>query len=294
MSFRNAIGFPGATAVCIAVAAVLMDGAGAEEPVPSASNPVGAEVAPSVGPDTSSGAADTPVARAEPAVVISEGRLTMVTPGRSLKWILGEVSREGRIAIMLRDGVGGEIYPVEFHDVPIEQALRQLLQGYDAFYFFNGGALQAVWVYLLDDGRGYEPVPPDAWASTLELQDQLGDPDPRARGSAISGLVDRQGDAAYDAVLGALDDESDEVRTRALYGAQTAGVKLPAELLSDMALSDPSEDVRFLALQALAGDPGLSAIAERALADPSPHIQNYARQILRRLHPPEGPIVPAQ
>lgn len=256
--------------------------------------PVGAEGAPTAGPESSSGAGDMPAAQAETAVMISEGRLTMVTPGRPLKWILGEISREGEIAVMLGDGVGGEIYPVELYDVPIEPALRQLLRGYDAFYFFNGGALQAVWVYLLDGGRGYEPVPPDAWASTVELQDQLSDQDPRARANAISSLVERQGDASYDAVLTALDDESDEVRTRALFGAQTAGVRLPSDILSDMALNDPSEDVRFLALEGLAGDPNLPAIAERALADPSPQIRNHARRILRRLFPPERSSVPAQ
>jgi HEAT repeat protein len=206
----------------------------------------------------------------------------MVTRDRPLDWILAEISREGHIAIMLSGGVGSEIYPVVFDDVPIEPALRQLLQRYDAFYYYNGRTLRAVWVYLLNDGSGYAPVPPDSWASTLELQGKLTDRDPEARASAIENLVERQGDAAYAALLNALEDESDEVRTRALYGAQTAGVELPTDFLSDMALNDPSEEVRFLALEALADDPELPVIAEQALEDPSPHIRSHAQQILAR------------
>ena len=83
----------------------------------------------------------------------------------------------------------------------------------------------------------------------------------------------------------------------ALYGASNEGIKLPPETLAKLALEDASLNVRFLALQGLAGDPSLEWIAEQALDDPNPVIRNYAEKLLDRLdraaNPPE-PGPPAQ
>jgi HEAT repeat protein len=118
----------------------------------------------------------------------------------------------------------------------------------------------------------------------MELDGRLADPDPGVRARAVEALVERKGDQARDAVLDAVKDPDDDVRTRALYQALGAGVKLPDDVLTDLARSDPSPSVRFLALEALAADgPGTRAIVEAALDDPSPHIQRKAQELLRRL-----------
>ena len=96
-------------------------------------------------------------------------------------------------------------------------------------------------------------------------------------------MVDRKGNEALDAVLHALADQVDLVRTHALYGAIGGGVEIPADILANLVLRDPSVDVRFLALNALVGDTNVEAIAQDALEDSSPHIRNKAREILKRL-----------
>jgi hypothetical protein len=91
------------------------------------------------------------------------------------------------------------------------------------------------------------------------------------------------------------------VRSRALVDAAVNhAVELPEDILAHLAQLDPSPQVRFLALTALAADldrdlsnnnSDLRAISEYALNDASPHVRVRARQILetlnRALSPPE-------
>ena len=76
-------------------------------------------------------------------------------------------------------------------------------------------------------------------------------------------------------------DKDDGVRTRTLYAALRSSVKLPADVLIKLALGDSAPNVRFLALEALAGDPNLGPIVEQALNDPNPHVRNKAEEIFR-------------
>lgn len=230
----------------------------------------------------------SPEQRTEPAstVTIKEGRLSVLVANRPLDWILEEVSREGEVAIIRDRDLGRRRVTVQFRDLPLDEGLRQILRDHDAIFFYGVEAdapasLRAVWVYPKGRGRGLQPIPPETWASTTELEGRLADPDPEVRARAVAALVQRTGDQARDAVLEALKDQDDRVRTQALYQALNANVELPTDALSNLALSDPSPDVRFLALDALARAPEARTIAETALNDPSPHIQNKAREILR-------------
>ncbi len=75
----------------------------------------------------------------------------------------------------------------------------------------------------------------------------------------------------------------------ALDQARTEGIALPPEQLWDLATSDPSHNVRFLALQNLRGDPTEEWVAEEMLSDPNPVIRHYAEGLLNRLYPPDEP-----
>jgi hypothetical protein len=232
-------------------------------------------------------------------ITVTDGRLNLRVQSRPLGWVLEEVSREGRVAI-IADGVGGQRISAQFQDIPLDEALRQLLKDHDAFFFYGPektkpASLRAVWVYPKGRGRGLAPVPPEAWASTKEmLEEAEANPDPGARARAIQTVVERKGNRALDLVLGALQDVDDRVRTRALFAALGEGVRLPADSLIALAITDPSHNVRFLALEALVGqkDPNVRATAEQALNDPHPHVRNKAQDILNRLdaaaRPPES------
>jgi hypothetical protein len=162
------------------------------------------------------------------------------------------------------------------------------LDKYDAFFFYGAekqepSSLKTVWVYPMRAGRGMAPVPPESWGSTKELEPMLDDPDPKVRARAIAALVGRKREGALDAVLDALRDSDEQVRTEALYGASKAGLDLPAESLRDLALNDASADVRFLALHSLANSPDAQSVAEMALNDPSEPVRDMAQEILRHL-----------
>lgn len=243
--------------------------------------PVPALVAPSSRPGPSSTQEQT-VPRS--IVSVKEGRLSVRTQNHPLGWVLEEISSQGRIAIIVADGVQGQRIAVQFENLPLEEGLRQLLKDHDIFFFYTGAAkaansLSVVWVYPRGRGRGLEPVPPEVWASTKEVEGNLAHPDPDVRSRAVEALVERKGDRAMDVVLQALKDKENRVRVQALYAAVISGVELPADSLIGLALRDRSPDIRFLALRALEGRPQAREVAKAAQADPSPHVRNKAREI---------------
>lgn len=224
----------------------------------------------------------------EPVVTFKDGRLGVRAEDLPLPWLLVELSRRGGVAIMGAEGLGDERISVQFQDLPLDEGLRQLLKGHDAFFFYGAeetapASLKAVWVYPKFTGRTIQPVPPEKWASTGEIEAKLGDPSAEARSRAIFALVERKRDQALDAVLQALKDKDDQVRTRALYGAVSSSVNLPVVTLRELALHDRSPEVRFLALQALTEHPEGRVIAKMALNDPNPHVRRKAQEILLQL-----------
>ena len=213
-----------------------------------------------------------------------DGLLSVRTQNARLGWLLDEISRKFKIAVIMGEGVDSQRVSVAFSDLPLDQGLRRILTEQDAFFYYRGGArLLTIWVYLKNAGRGLYPVPRDEWASTAELDEVLRDWDPAERAWAIETLVERRGELARDAVLQALEDEDERVRTNALYGALDQGIEVPVKTLSRLALEDPSLNIRFLALEALTGDPNLESVATWALDDPHPMIRDYAARLLDRL-----------
>jgi hypothetical protein len=107
----------------------------------------------------------------------------------------------------------------------------------------------------------------------------------------------RRGDPkAIPAVLDALHDDDWRVRSRAMDAAVNAYVPIPENTLIDRAQSDPSPEVRFLALAGIAArlDPAIPqvpaidpetarSLSRIALSDSSEHVRWQAQQILDSL-----------
>src|SRR5262245_55808913 len=77
----------------------------------------------------------TPAARAavateqgQPVVRVAEGRVTLSVRNVPLRWILNELTTQVRLAIQVGPGAGAELVFADFRDVPLEDALRQLLR----------------------------------------------------------------------------------------------------------------------------------------------------------------------
>lgn len=231
-----------------------------------------------------------PPAQAErPRVVIRDGRVTVTGQNMPLASLLDEISRRADVALVRGDDGADELVSIDFQDLAIDEALRRLLVNRDAFFFYGGGkdrpaALRVVWIYAAGRGRGLAPVPPEAWASTKELEERLHDDDPETRAAAIETLVERRRGQSRLAVLQALKDGDERVRTRALYAALAGEIELSGDILLE-AFSDQSANVRFLALGALAEHPDFAAIARRALQDPNAHVRARAEEMLAQRDP---------
>ena len=257
----------------------------ASPPTPAAASP--ALAAPAFAGQQGTSVPASATAPDQPALRIREGRLDLKVRQRSLDSLLESIEQASGVPIFATLESGGAPVSIEVKDVPLDEALRKLLNDYDAFFLYTAqtGAparLAAVWVYPRNRGRRIKPVPAELWASTRELEADSADSDPDVRSRALMALIERQGQGARAAVLRALEEDRDpRVRSRVLNTALARGVELPPAMLMDL-LSDTSETVRFLALEALAEHPDAIGVAQRAVNDPSEHVRNKAGEILRR------------
>ena len=240
-------------------------------------------------------------ANAEERVIsVVDGLLTLRVERQSLQSVLEEIARQARVAIAVAPGAAEARISQELYNVPMEQGLRSLLTDHDAFFFYgvekdSPSSVRAIWVYAKGKGRSFAPVPSEVWASTTELRSQLMvNQRPAERARATEALIERGGDQALDVVLTALLDADENVRTSALYASLNSGVRIPADRLAQLVLTDPSPTLRFLALEALASDRKAIAagtvevIAAQAAVDASPHVQRTAKDILNRLERSRG------
>jgi len=232
-------------------------------------------------------------------VTVVDGRLSVRVQNRSLKRLLEEIADKSNVPIIVSTGVEDQRVSMQFENLPFDQGLQILFQALDTFFSFGvqgqaSAALRAVWVYPPGKGHRVVPVPPEAWASTAEMSEQLSDPEPEKRAPAVEVLIERQGKRALETVLQALEDGDEKVRYRTLYKAVNSGLTLSNALLEHLLVSDPSPVVRFLALDAIANVSGaqpesLRAIAELALHDPHVAIQSQAQEILDTLEAANRP-----
>ena len=228
----------------------------------------------------------------QPTLVnIRQGRLTVRVRAGSLESVLGEISRRAQIPIIVAAELSGELISTDLVDVPMDEGLQKLLSHFDVFVLYRSGpqalnAIKAVWVYPRGKAENMQPVPPEAWTSTLELVRNLDDTSPAVRVRAIEALVERKGQQAQEALLRVLTDSDEEVRTRALIAATSSGVDLPADKLLQLMQWDASAAVRLIALAALSSpeyaarqSTSMAVIADLALRDSDASVREQGRQL---------------
>jgi hypothetical protein len=221
-------------------------------------------------------------------VIVKEGRLSVAVDRVSAQWVLDEIARQASVKIENTASFATFPLSIAFDGLPVDEGLRRILVPFDAFFFYGasdakGATLQTIWIYPKGQGASLIPVPPDAWASTGDLERALNDPDGDVRSDAIDQWVERKGDRALDQVLQALRDPEDSVRLRALDAASAHGLDLPDAEVQTIALGDASADVRLAALDILSESPKVKSIAEAALGDASQEVRERATAILKEL-----------
>ncbi|HEX2341926.1 MAG TPA: hypothetical protein VHI98_15735 [Vicinamibacterales bacterium] len=207
--------------------------------------------------------------------------------------VLEELDSQTDVALIPADDldIAEHRISVQLADVPLDEGLRRLLKDYDTFFYYGGvgnapSSLQAVWIYPKGTASALRPVPPEAWASSKELEAGFADRSPEVREQAYVALLLRPGSAGRERVLQAIRgvSETDEaVRQRLLSSAISNGMRLPPDLLADLARWDGSEGIRLMALDALVGDPIVQETAQAALTDSSQTIRKRAKEILAEL-----------
>lgn len=224
----------------------------------------------------------------EPLVSFSKGRLTIAAEDRPLQSVLDEVSRATGVTFLVPDNRAKDrLISLRFQDLPIDEGLRLLLKDQDAFFFYGVGregpaSLRTVWVYARGAGKALEPLSPQSSGNTQDVEAMLGGFDPP---------VEQKENQIKTAVMQALTEEKDdEMRTRILYKTLNQGIELSEDFLSSLVRSDPSPNVRLLALDGLSRIPDMvQGIAEQALNDSDQSVRSRAQEILEELHSNQPP-----
>jgi hypothetical protein len=226
------------------------------------------------------------------SVAVQRGRLTASIDNSPLPVVFQELSVRTQIALVAGNGLDGDYISAQLKDVPVEEGLRDVLKNYDAFFYYGAAGentkpvLRAVWVYPKGAGETIRPVPPEAWASTKDLEASLADSDPAIRERAYEALMSRPDRRSGDLLLLALRGTSEtdpEMRQRLLSNAFSNGVDVPADMLADLVRTDGSEEIRMMALDALSGDPLSKDVALSALTDPSEAVRQKAKDLLAEI-----------
>jgi hypothetical protein len=219
-------------------------------------------------------------------------------PGAAARQPLGEAvaALEAQHRVRVMDPWG--VIELAETQVPVpvgqaaEAAFRALLGDYELLFYYppagaeGGGRLAEVWVYppgMVD--RGVVGAP-----GGREAADRAGDGAER-RAALIESAVLSDPATAQAMIVRGLGDPSETVRARTLAVAASMGVTIPRETLLGFLRSDPAEEVRAAAMDALAlgasGDAdSLREVVEQAQQDPSPLIQSKAAELAATYEPP--------
>lgn len=233
---------------------------------------------------------------------VTQGRMTCTIRNYPITEVLDELGARTRVGFVVAEDLADSRVSVNLVNVPIDEGVRRLLRGYDAFLYYGGSddassSLRTVWIYPKGSGSVVRPVPPESWAASAELRERVGDADARVREQAYMALMLRPDAASRELVLNALrgaTETDDALRQRLLSRATQQGMEVPRDLLADVARADGSEMIRLLALDALASDPAVQDVAASLANDPSPVVQQRAKEILMEWQPSPSRRKPPQ
>jgi HEAT repeat protein len=223
-----------------------------------------------------------------PVVAVKDGLLTASIRNHPIVQALGELGAKTGIALVPAADIEQDTISADLQRLPVDQGLRQLLKNYDTFFYYSGSAdapavLRAVWIYRKGTAALLQPVPPETWADRRELEEMTTQRDPVIREQAYEALMSRPDQESRELLMRAIRGETEPdsgLRQRILSTAITKSVQFPPEILSYLAVTDPSEEIRWMALDALSTDPAVKETAEMASSDPSEAVRSRANEIL--------------
>ena len=128
-----------------------------------------------------------------------------------------------------------------------------------------------------------QPATLQACAGGKELEAALADANPQVRQQAYEALMMRPDGRSRDLIIQALRgtrERDDALRQRIFSAALSKGLEIPPDVLTEIARSDSSEQVRWIALDALSHHANAQPAAQAALTDASPAVRQKAEEIL--------------
>ena len=221
-------------------------------------------------------------------ILFEKGRLTAKLKNWPLQSVSEQLAASTRVNIVLAEGLEDVQISVDVRDAALDDALRHVLSGFDAFFFYDGSkhapaVLHTVWVYPKGSASALRPVRPEEWASRGELEMAVRDANPEVRELAYDALISRPDQGSRNLVIDALKgirERDSGLRERLLSTAISKGFAIPDHVLEDLARTDPSDQIRWIALDALSLHPSGKQIAEAALTDPSEAVRARAKELL--------------
>jgi hypothetical protein len=240
-------------------------------------------------------AQETSQATADPgqlqlSVSYEAGRLSVRTENTPADAVFQELARRTGVKIVVAQEVEGTEMSAALNGVELESGLRALTSKYDTFFYYGGpgekpASLLAMWIFPKGAALTVRPSPLEARAGTKELETLLSDPEPRVRQQAYKALMTHPDSHSRQVIIEAIGgaEKEDDVRQQIFSDALSSGLEIPPEVLSGLARADNSEQIRWMALDALSQGAVARQSAEVALTDSSPAVRARAEDILTTL-----------
>jgi len=231
---------------------------------------------------------------------LRDGQLTIRAEDEPAELLLAELGRVAGVTFRGAEELGNDLISIELTDVGLEPALREILEEWDAFFFYGSGGgepsrLQAVWVYPSGRGQGLAPVATEEWENLDDLGRKLADREPYVRLRALEILAKRGDDESHRMVLDAMRTEADDaIRMKMVTAVLGSSLEVPPDLWKTFATIDRSEDIRAFALLQLEDHPDFRNVASAALTDPSPGVRGLAEMLIEELDAQEFEVPTGQ
>lgn len=241
-------------------------------------------------------------------ITVGNGRVNISVENKPLRWVLEAIASQTGITFNVAHEIENRQISIELHDVSIEQALRSLLTGLDAFLYVGSQgssppSLRTVWVHPQDRGRTLVPLENRADvieepiqlesdtgngdnATTEKLVEMARDDDPAVRMQGLSALADsgEADDATVRSALeAALTDRDASVRA---YAVQALGSRGGEEAVGPLweALRDPDPSVRVMAVETVDPQGQGITLLEVAASDSDETVRSTARFRLEHIN----------
>jgi hypothetical protein len=227
------------------------------------------------------------------SILVDNGLLSARFHDQPLHIVCQKIAEKTKIRVVLAEGLAEDLVTLTASSEAIDVSLRNLFTNYDTFVFYgspkNGpSGLRSVWVYPKGEASDLRPVPRSDWAGVRELEATLGDTNADVREAAYITLLGRADSRSRRLVIDAITGVRERdplLRVRLLSTATNKGFGLPSDVLADLARTDASEQIRWVALDALAFSdyPSARQVAEAAATDASEAVRSRANEMLNQL-----------